>query len=191
MTATTPNLIADLSAARGEPAWLRERRTAAWRVYEKTPAPAWSDEEWRRTDTSWVDWAGVAPATNGADPAKLALPVEVPGASVLLRQRGSMVEVLYTSAAAQDAGVTVVSLAAAADTDGAMVADRLATELAPPSAGKLQAMNAALWTGGAFVRIPAGTELTAPIVIVVDAADEPMYPRTLIAAGAGSAGSLA
>ena len=190
MTATTPDLIADLSASRGEPAWLRERRTAAWRVYETTPAPAWSDEEWRRTDTSWVDWAGAAPATNGADPAKLALPVEVPGASVLLRQRGSMVEVLYTSAEAQDAGVTVVSLAAAADTDGAMVADRLATELAPPSAGKLQAMNAALWTGGAFVRIPAGAELTAPIVIVVDAADEPMYPRTLISAGVGSSADV-
>ncbi|MDE2766835.1 MAG: Fe-S cluster assembly protein SufD [Chloroflexota bacterium] len=190
MTATTPDLIADLSAARGEPAWLRERRSAAWQVYQTTPAPAWNDEEWRRTDTSWVDWGGAAPATNGADPAKLALPVEVPGASVLLRQRGSMVEVLYTSAEAQDAGVTVVSLAAAADTDGATVADRLGTELASPSTGKLQAMNAALWTGGAFVRIPAGAELTAPIVIVVDAADEPLYPRTLIAAGAGSSADV-
>ena len=190
MTTTTPQAIADLAALRGEPSWLAERRAVAWRAYETTPAPAWSDEEWRRTDTSWVDWAGAAPATNGADPAKLALPIEVPSASVLLRQRGSMVEVLYSSPEARSAGVRVASLAAAADTDGATVADRLGTELAPPSAGKLQAMNAALWTGGAFVRIPAGAELTAPIVIVVDAADAPIYPRTLVAAGVGSSADV-
>ncbi len=190
MTSTTHDLIADLSNSRGEPGWLRERRAAAWHVYESTPVPTWSDEEWRRTDTSWVDWAGAVPATNGVEPAKLALPVEVPGASVLLRQRGSMVEVLYTSPEAQDAGVTVVSLAAAADTDGAAVADRLGTELAPPSAGKLQAMNAALWSGGAFVRVPDGAELTAPIVIVIDAADQPIFPRTLVSTGAGSSADV-
>ncbi len=190
MTSTTRDLITDLSTSHGEPGWLRERRAAAWHVYETTPAPTWSDEEWRRTDTSWVDWDGAAPAANGADPARLALPMEVSSASVLLRQRGSMVEVLYTSPEARDAGVTVVSLAAAADTDGDTVADRLGTDLAPPSAGKLQAMNAALWSGGAFVRVPEGAKLTAPIVIVVDAADQPIFPRTLVSAGAGSSADV-
>ena len=190
MTSTTSDLIADLSASHGEPAWLRERRTTAWKVYETTPAPAWSDEEWRRTDTSWVDWDGAAPAINGADPTKLALPEGIPSASVLLRQRGTTVDVLYTSQEAQAAGVTVTGLVAAAGTDATTVADHLGTELAPPSAGKLQAMNAALWTGGAFVRVPAGSELTAPIVIVVDAADEPIYPRTLVSAGVGSSADV-
>ncbi len=190
MTSTTRDLITDLSTSHGEPGWLRERRAAAWHVYETTPAPTWSDEEWRRTDTSWVDWDGAAPAANGADPARLALPMEVSSASVLLRQRGSMVEVLYTSPEARDAGVTVVSLAAAADSDGDTVADRLGTDLAPPSAGKLQAMNAALWSGGAFVRVPEGAKLTAPIVIVIDAADQPIFPRTLVSTGAGSSADV-
>ncbi len=190
MTRTTRDLITDLSTSHGEPGWLRERRAAAWHVYETTPAPTWSDEEWRRTDTSWVDWDGAAPAANGADPARLALPMEVSSASVLLRQRGSVVEVLYTSPEARDAGVTVASLAAAADSDGATVADRLGTDLAPPSAGKLQAMNAALWSGGAFVRVPDGAKLTAPIVIVIDAADQPIFPRTLVSTGAGSSADV-
>ncbi len=190
MTSTTRDLITDLSTSHGEPGWLRERRAAAWHVYETTPAPTWSDEEWRRTDTSWVDWDGAAPAANGADPARLALPMEVSSASVLLRQRGSMVEVLYTSPEARDADVTVVSLAAAAGSDGSMVADRLGTDLAPPSAGKLQAMNAALWSGGAFVRVPEGAKLTAPIVIVIDAADQPIFPRTLVSTGAGSSADV-
>ena len=190
MTSTTRDLITDLSTSHGEPGWLRERRAAAWHVYETTPAPTWSDEEWRRTDTSWVDWAGAVPATNGVEPAKLALPVEVPSASVLLRQRGTMVDVLYSSPEALAAGVTVTSLAAAAESDTALLADHLGTELAPPTAGKLQAMNAALWAGGAFVRIPDGAELTAPIVIVVDAAGEPIFPRTLVVAGAGSSADV-
>ncbi len=186
MTPTTPQAIADLSASRGEPAWLATHRAAAWRAYENTPAPAWSDEEWRRTDTSWVDWTGVAPSANGAAPARLALPDEIPNASVLLRQRGTSVSVLYTSAEARAAGVTVAGLAAAAGSEPATVSKRLATELATPAAGKLQAMNAALWVGGAFVHVPAGAELNAPIVIVVDAAGGPMFPRTLVAADKGS-----
>jgi Fe-S cluster assembly protein SufD len=190
MTSTTPDLIANLSATRGEPDWLRERRRSAWHVYETMPAPRWNDEEWRRTDTSWVDWDGVVPGTNGIDPAPLALPEEIPSASVLLRQRGTTVRVLYSSPEAEAAGVTVTSLATAAGMNPATVADHLATELAPPTTGKLQAMNAALWTGGAFVHVPAGAELTAPIAIVVDAVDEPIYPRTLVSAGPGSAADV-
>ncbi|MDE2868654.1 MAG: Fe-S cluster assembly protein SufD [Chloroflexota bacterium] len=186
MTTTTPQAIADHSASHGEPVWLGERRAAAWRAYEDTPAPSWSDEEWRRTDTGWVDWAGVAPATNGADPARLALPEEIPNASVLMRQRGTSVNVLYTSPEATAAGVTVTSLATAAADEAATVSKLLATELAAPATGKLQAMNAALWAGGAFVQVPSGAELSAPIVIVIDAAGGPIFPRTLVAAGAGS-----
>ena len=190
MTPTTPDAIADLSAVRGEPAWLRDRRAAAWRAYQATPAPIWSDEEWRRTDTSWVDWAAMAPTANGAVPAGVDLPDEFPDASVLLRQRGTAVEVLHTSPEARAAGVTVGSLAAAAGNDTAVLAERLATELATPAAGKLQALNTALWAGGAFVQLPAGVELSAPIVILVDAAGTPIFPRTLIAAGAGSAADV-
>ena len=190
MTPTTPDAIADLSAARREPAWLRERRAAAWRAYEATPAPAWSDEEWRRTDTSWVDWDAMAPSANGAVSAGLDLPDDLPDASVLLRQRGSAVKMLYASSEARDAGVTVVSLASAAATDATALSERLGTEMATPAAGKLQALNTALWTGGAFVQLPAGVELSAPIVVVVEAADAPTFPRTLVAAGTGSSADV-
>ena len=38
--------------AEGEPQWLRERRLAAWDVYERTPTPTTGLEEWRYTDLS-------------------------------------------------------------------------------------------------------------------------------------------
>lgn len=190
MTTTTLQSIAELAASRGEPGWLAARRAEAWRAYEVTPAPVWSDEEWRRTDTGWVDWAGVAPAANGAHATRLALPDEIPSASVLLRQRGTQVNVLYISPEARAVGVTVASLATAAADEAAPVAELLATELATPVAGKLQAMNTALWAGGAFIHVPAGAELSAPIVIVIDAAGGPIFPRTLVAASEGSSSDV-
>ncbi len=37
-------------ASRDEPAWLTERRRAAWQLFEELPMPSRSDEEWMRTD---------------------------------------------------------------------------------------------------------------------------------------------
>jgi Fe-S cluster assembly protein SufD len=40
----------------GEPAWLQERRRAAWRAYESMDLPDPGDEEWRRTDVRAMDF---------------------------------------------------------------------------------------------------------------------------------------
>src|SRR5262245_29561343 len=42
--------VEDLSARKGEPAWVRDARLAAWETYEQLPMPKRTDEEWRRTD---------------------------------------------------------------------------------------------------------------------------------------------
>ena len=41
--------VRELSAARGEPEWMLERRLAAWRLFEEMPWPQPTDEAWRRT----------------------------------------------------------------------------------------------------------------------------------------------
>src|SRR5579864_1923109 len=48
----TRQAVEQLSAAKGEPDWMRERRLLAWKAYESLPLPARTDEEWRRTDIS-------------------------------------------------------------------------------------------------------------------------------------------
>ncbi len=52
MEGVTPALSLDAveRIALGEPDWLRERRTHAWAVYERTPMPTTKLEEWRYTD---------------------------------------------------------------------------------------------------------------------------------------------
>src|SRR5439155_11943215 len=45
--------------SRDEPAWLRERRLEAWRLYESMDLPDPGDEEWRRTDVRALDLSDV------------------------------------------------------------------------------------------------------------------------------------
>src|ERR1700712_3360811 len=42
--------VEELSHRRDEPEWLRAKRLQAWEIYEQTPMPKRTDEEWRRTD---------------------------------------------------------------------------------------------------------------------------------------------
>ena len=59
-TPAAPGLaVADveaLSEHNNEPQWLRERRLAAWELYESLPMPSTSDEAWRRTDYRRIKW---------------------------------------------------------------------------------------------------------------------------------------
>src|SRR5207253_6260721 len=48
-------LVEEMSGAAGEPAWLRDRRLAAWEAFVRLPLPSANDEEWRRTDISKLD----------------------------------------------------------------------------------------------------------------------------------------
>ncbi len=69
-------LVEELSAASGEPGWLRERRLAAWEAFVRLPLPSATDEDWRRTDVSALDLDafGVLPyrVEEGQPPAGLA-----------------------------------------------------------------------------------------------------------------------
>ncbi|HZR98587.1 MAG TPA: Fe-S cluster assembly protein SufD [Chloroflexota bacterium] len=54
-----------LTAAKGEPAWLRDWRLAAWATYEATPMPTRQDEDWRRTDIRALKLDEFAPPSWG------------------------------------------------------------------------------------------------------------------------------
>ena len=42
--------VAALSAAKQEPAWMRDKRLAAWKLSQTLSMPTGTEEEWRRTD---------------------------------------------------------------------------------------------------------------------------------------------
>ena len=52
-----------LSASKNEPAWMRDKRHAAWQLSQELPMPTDTDEAWRRTDLRGLDLVQYAAAT--------------------------------------------------------------------------------------------------------------------------------
>ncbi|MEX2245067.1 MAG: SufD family Fe-S cluster assembly protein [Dehalococcoidia bacterium] len=152
--------VEEISARQNEPAWLRERRLEAWRLYESMDLPDPGDEQWRRTDVRALDLDGLraAPAITNIE----ALP-----------------------AAARAAGVRFMPLRAAVTEHEDLVRRRLYAEVAPGE-WKYLALNAALWQGGSFLLVPRGVEVDVPVQLLTSG-NGALLIRTLVIAEANSA----
>lgn len=151
---------ADIDAvAAGEPSWLSERRRAAWVAYDGLGYPDIYDEEWRRTDIRALDFSGLR-AVAGAYGA---LQGDAP------------------------AGVVVTDLRTAARDHTDIVQKHLYSAI-PASEWKFLALNAALWSDGCFIHVPANTEVALPITWLTRFAgtNAVFSPRMLLVAGANS-----
>ena len=145
--------------SRGEPAWLRDARMDAWRQYEAMDFPDPSDEEWRRTDVRAISFHALR-----------------------IEQAAQRFD-----AGALPAGVVLTELRTAAREYEHIVRRYLYQNVAPGE-WKYLALNAALWSGGAFLYVPRGVELAAPVTsLLVPSADgAALFPRTIVVAEAGS-----
>jgi Fe-S cluster assembly protein SufD len=146
---------ADVDAlAAREPAWLADQRRAAWRTYETLDLPDPGDEEWRRTNLREMTFTAVRPVALDGDGS------------------GSRTD-----------GVIVTELAAAAAEQAGLVHQRLGS-LVPANEWKFVALNAALWSGGHLVHIPAGVDASTPVVLTTRglASGGAAFPRVLIVA---------
>jgi Fe-S cluster assembly protein SufD len=144
---------ADVDAlAAGEPAWLAERRRDAWRTYESLDLPDPGDEEWRRTNLREMTFEPARPTALAVD-----------------------------AQAARADGVVVMDLAAAAAAQPDLVRRHLGS-VVPDNEWKFVALNAALWSNGWFVHVPAN--VTAPVTLTTRglAAGQGGFPRVLVVA---------
>ncbi len=144
--------------ATGEPQWLREKRLDAWRLYESMDFPDAGDEEWRRTDVRAAPAEGLA--------------------------FGRATTALTPDDAS---GVIVTSLATAAREHEALVREHLYAAVTPGE-WKYLALNAALWSDGAFVYVPDNVEVDIPLQLTqaLPSGEVAVFPRTLIIAGRNS-----
>ena len=168
-----------LSKSRGEPAWLTQRRVHAWRVFEGSPLPT-TEEIWRKVDLAHLDIDGFTLAPGIAAPA--AAPVSEANDGVLyLRDAGVAATALDPALAAQ--GVILTTLQDAVLNHPDLVRPYLESAL-PAEAGKFDALNAALWTGGTFLYVPRGVEAALPLRAIshVTRGGELVLPRLLLVA---------
>ena len=186
------------SISANDPAWLKEKRQVAWSVYEETPMPSTSDEDWRRTDLRKIKWdkfkladpSSVAAA--GQPVEKLAdLPADVrdalaekyPAAGRLVIANDRLVYRELDPALAEQ-GVIFTSLAAAVVEHPDLVQKYLGSEAVTPSNSKFAALNSAMWQNGAFLYLPKEVEVEHPFqtALILEGQSSAIFPRTLIVA---------
>ena len=177
----------------GEPGWLARRRRHAWDVYEATPMPNTHMEEWRYTDLARrlhidelrLPAADPLPDDPAAWPPLLrrAMAEDPDASGHLVLVDGCVVHTdIDLSLAAS--GVVLTSLRQAIGQHADLLEGYLATQAVPPEEGKLQALNAALWTDGVFLHVPSWVRLASPVRVTrwFSEAGAAFFSRTLIVA---------
>ena len=182
--ALSEQTVRDLSRRAGEPDWLLRRRLDAWRAFEAMSMPTGFEEEWRRTDLSAFD-LDRALSGERAGRGGLRLPVELTspsGADGLLLQQDGMTTQRYLSSALEGR-IAFADLHTAARDHADLVREHLHS-LVMPTDWKLQGLQAALWSGGAFVHVPRGVEVALPLRYVATSAvaGASIFPHLLIIA---------
>jgi Fe-S cluster assembly protein SufD len=182
-----------ISNSLNEPAWLRDKRQVAWSVFEETPLPTTSDEDWRRTDLRRIKWeqfklAGPSLVQTNIladlpDDARDAVEDKYPAAGRIVIANDRPVYRELDPALAEQ-GVIFTSLAAAVVEHPDLVQKYLGAEAVPPSNSKFAALNSALWQGGVFLYIPKNVEVEHPFqaALILEGEGSAIFPRTLIVA---------
>jgi Fe-S cluster assembly protein SufD len=159
-----------LSAFKGEPEWLREKRLQAWRTFERLPMPTLRDEAWRYTDISDVvieDFIPYAPSPEVSSEGDLPeavqrLIAEGEENSALMVQHNSETAYSRMDEELERKGVVFTDLHTALREHEDLVRDRL-FGLVPEDYDKFAALSAAAFSGGSFLYVPRGVDVEVPI----------------------------
>ena len=183
-------LAASFAPARGEPAWLAEARRGALERFAALGLPTTRHEDWRFTSLAplaALDLRRAPEAGGGAAAALLSRPLAPEGARLVFVNGRYRPDLSRRGALPRDAVLSPLGEAL-----------RDAPDEVRPHLGRLArtddhafvAANTALFEDGAFLRLPAGLQLDAPIALafVSDAgvAATASHPRTLVVAGEGA-----
>ncbi len=191
-------IIADISASKNEPTWMREFRQKSLQIFKKMKMPNWGpslakiDFEKIRyfikdTDVEKKTWAEVPDEIKETFD-RLGVPqAEKEFLAGVKAQYNS--EVAYSSLQAEldEQGVIFCSMEEALQKHSDLFKEYFA-KLVPAADNKFAALNSAAWSGGSFVYIPPNTHVKRPLqsYFRINAARMGQFERTLIIADEGS-----
>jgi Fe-S cluster assembly protein SufD len=166
-----------------EPEWLVERRSRASELAGSLDVPSFKGQTgWEFTPLghfSLDEFAAAAPGEGDASAVdRVQTLLEAPEGAVTLGQvDGRILETAEPVAA----GLVVLPLTLAVERHPELVEPYLGT-IVPGDQDVFTAANDAAWTGGAFVYVPRGVRVDAPILLtaIADAAGTALHRRTLI-----------
>jgi len=184
-------LAAALGEERGEPAWLREDRTAAAADFARLPV------ESNQLYTGYVDFraaelSGVRPFLRGADAPAAGADASLPeGAAGVIELRDDVVVRLALEPDLVARGVVLETLGAAVARDAAGIRDALlGTPL--PTNEKLAALSRGFWSQGIHLHVPDGVRVERPILLrwAAGTPERALLGRTIIRIGIDASASV-
>src|ERR1700683_3584933 len=172
-------------AGAGDGRTLAQLREAALKAYEATELPVWRRSGFWSTSLQSLDLDALATSVSESgvpDVVSRTLP-DRPHAGRIVQSAGAVVQVELNEALAQR-GVILCSLEQAFEQHSELVCEWFSKRL-PIDRHKLEAANAAFWTGGAFLYVPQGVTVEEPfeIVYAIDRPGVAQYGRTLVLGG--------
>jgi Fe-S cluster assembly scaffold protein SufB len=172
-------------AGAGDGRTLGQLREAALKAYETLELPVWRRSGFWSTSFQSLDLDALETSVQEdgvPDVVARTLP-DRPRAGRIVQSAGAVVQVELDEALAER-GVILCSLEQAFEQHGELVRDWYSRRL-PIDRHKLEAANAAFWTGGAFLHVPQGVVVEEPfeIVYAIDRAGVAQYGRTLVLGG--------
>jgi Fe-S cluster assembly scaffold protein SufB len=187
--ATLYHALAGAGAGNGRT--LEQLREAALKSFETTELPVWRRSGFWTTSLQSLDLDALE--TQPKPSAPDAVPEVVtrtlpdrPHAGRIVQSAGSVVH-LELDPELAERGVILCSLEEAFQ-DHRELAERWYSKRLTIDRNKLEAANAAFWTGGAFLHVPAGVVVEHPfeIVYAIDRPGVAQYARTLVIGGKAS-----
>jgi Fe-S cluster assembly protein SufD len=172
--------LAELAAVR-EPSWLKERRSEAATRAAALDVPRFKGRAgWEFTDLGKLDLSSFVAAAPGEGDASATDRVETlleapEGALHLGQVDGRVIE------GGSENGVVVLPLTLACEQHSSLVEEHFGA-VVPAGQDIFTELNDAGWTGGAFVYVPRGVRVEAPIVLtaISDAAGVALHRRVLV-----------
>ncbi|MGO9321202.1 MAG: SufB/SufD family protein [Solirubrobacteraceae bacterium] len=172
-------------AGAGDGRTLTQLREAALKVYEDSELPVWRRSGFWSTSLQSLELDALETSVqeDGVPEVVSRTLPDGPRAGRLVQSAGAVVQVELDEALAQR-GVILCSLEQAFAQHGELVSEWYSKRL-PIDRHKLEAANAAFWTGGAFLHVPRGVVVEEPfeIVYAIDRAGVAQYGRTLVLGG--------
>jgi Fe-S cluster assembly scaffold protein SufB len=172
-------------AGAGDGRTLGQLREAALKVYESSELPVWRRSGFWSTSLQSLDLDALQTNidAHGVPEIVTSTLPERPRAGRIVQSAGAVVQVELSEALAER-GVILCSLEQAFEQHGELVGAWYSKRL-PIDRHKLEAANAAFWTGGAFLHVPEGVVVDDPfeIVYAIDRAGVAQYGRTLVLGG--------
>ena len=181
----TPEFFAaHLASVSHLPGWWLDRKRAAYEQFASLPLPRRTDESWRFATLAGLRLDGYCRPAPVARADLAHAPVELAQSGQLLFANNRLVARENLAAGLAERGVIFDTLHHALQHHGDLVQAHLLAQPVPPGAEKFTALHTALLDDGAFLYLPRGVELPAPLVVLhyAHGAGAAVFPHTLVIA---------